>query len=103
MSWADYYIKDLSEGKAVQFRPSGNSMIGKINNKELVTVEPLNQEPKVGDIVLCKVKGNQYLHLVKAIKKDKDKISYQIGNNKGGINGWIKVSSIYGVVTKVEK
>jgi hypothetical protein len=52
----------------------------------------------VGDIVLCKVNGNQYLHLVKAIQGAR----FQIGNNRGRINGWITAASIYGKCTKVE-
>jgi hypothetical protein len=36
----------------------------------------------------------QYLHLVKAINKNQ----YQIGNNRGGINGWTNRSNIFGKV-----
>ena len=53
---------------------------------------------KVGDIVLCKVAGNEYLHLVKAIQGQR----LQIGNNRGGINGWISRGCIYGVAVRVE-
>ena len=51
-----------------------------------------------GDIVLCKVAGNQYLHLIKAIQADR----FQIGNNRGGINGWIGRRQIYGRLVRVE-
>ena len=55
MGWATGYIKQLSEGKTVQFRPRGNSMSGRIENGQLVTVEPLgDRECEVGNIVLCK-------------------------------------------------
>jgi hypothetical protein len=37
---------------------------------------------EVVDIVLCKVAGNEYLHLVNAIENGR----YQIGNNRGFIN-----------------
>lgn len=103
MKWADNHIQALLEGKTVQFRPSGNSMSGRVENKSLCTVEPLQEPPQVNDVVLCKVKGNQYLHLVKAIKQEGDKCLYQIGNNKGGINGWIDISKIYGKLINVEK
>ena len=53
---------------------------------------------KVGDIVLCKVNGFEYLHLVKAMQGER----FQIGNNRGGINGWIGSKAIYGVCIKVE-
>lgn len=72
-------------------------MAPKINSGDLITVSPELGELKKGDIVLCKVGGRYYVHLVKAIRKGQ----YQIGNNRGGINGW--TSRIFGKVTKVEK
>ena len=53
---------------------------------------------EVDDIVLCRVKGNQYLHLVKAIQGER----FQIGNNRGGINGWVTRRQIFGRLVKVE-
>ena len=50
------------------------------------------KDVKKKDIVLCKVKGNHYLHLVKAVGKKR----VLIGNNHGHINGWTK--NIYGKV-----
>lgn len=102
MSWANLHIEKLQNGEIVQFRPSGNSMSGLVENKQLCTVEPVSSEPKVGDIVLCKVKGNQYLHLVKEVKIENENTKFQIGNNKGSINGWIGISSIFGKLTGVE-
>lgn len=99
MSWATHYIAKLNDGQTVQFRPRGHSMKGKISSGQLVTVEPLNNRIlKPGDIVLCKVNGSQYLHLVKAVQGER----YQIGNNIGRINGWVTKNSIYGICTKVE-
>jgi hypothetical protein len=98
MAWATHYIEKLQAGETVQFRPRGNSMKGKINSGQLVTVEPLlNRALQKGDIVLCKVNGTQYLHLVKAVQGNR----YQIGNNIGGINGWIVKGAIYGVCTNI--
>lgn len=102
MSWANKYIEQLSKGEVVQFRPRGNSMKGKIESGELITVEPIKDHSKleVGDIVLCKVSGNQYVHLISAIDQDG---RFQISNNKNHINGWISSKSIYGICTKIEK
>jgi hypothetical protein len=98
MSWATHYIEKLKAGETVQFRPRGNSMKGKIESGQLVTVEPMaGKTLSKGDIVLCKVNGSQYLHLIKAIQGDR----YQIGNNIGRINGWVTLNSIYGVCTAV--
>lgn len=99
MGWADGHIAKLAAGETVQFRPRGNSMAGKIASGQLCTVEPLgDRELAVGDIVLCRVSGAQYLHLVKAIQGER----FQIGNNRGGINGWITRRQICGVLIAVE-
>nr|CAP47540.1 putative integron gene cassette protein [uncultured bacterium] len=100
MGWASKYIEQLHQGKTVQFRPRGNSMLGKIESGQLCTVEPLQDADslKVGDIVLCKVGGNQYIHLVKAIQGNR----FQIGNNRGRINGWITANSTFGKCIRVE-
>jgi len=99
MGWASGYITKLQAGETVSFRPRGHSMAPRIDSGQLCTVEPV--EPTVlcaGDIVLCKVRGSEYLHFVKAIQGDR----FQIGNNRGLINGWIGASGIYGRLSKVE-
>lgn len=99
MGWATPYIEQLRQGKIVQFRPRGNSMRGKIASGQLCTVEPADVASLgVGDIVLCKVNGQQYLHLIKAIQGPR----FQIGNNIGRINGWVTAQSIFGKCTAVE-
>jgi hypothetical protein len=78
MSWAQFAIEALQRGETVQIRPRRHSMKGKVNDGDLVTVAPVEQEKlAVGDIVLVRVRGNDYLHLIKAIDKDR----FQIGNN----------------------
>lgn len=73
-------------------------MAGIIESKQLVTVVPVSiDDVKEGDVVLCRVAGGEYLHLVKA-KDSKGRI--QIGNNNGGINGWTK--AVYGKCIRVE-
>jgi len=98
MGWATEYIKKLQNGEVIQFRPRGGSMAGRIDSGNLVTVAPVSGDINKNDIVLCKVKGSQYLHIVKAISGNR----YQIGNNKGRINGWITMNSIFGICTKIE-
>lgn len=99
MGWASEYIAGLQVGESVQFRPRGNSMKGKIESGQLCTVEPVDPTTlTVGDIVLCKVNGNQYLHFVKAIQGKR----FQIGNNRGRINGWVGENDIFGKCTRIE-
>lgn len=100
MGWASHYIQRLKQGDTVVFRPRGGSMTGRIESGQQCTVEPVADHPmlQVDDIVLCKVHGAEYLHLIKAIQGQR----FQIGNNKGYINGWIGPNSIFGRCVKVE-
>jgi hypothetical protein len=60
----------------------------------LWTPRPFSQ----GDVVLCKVYGREFLHLVKAVQDGR----FQIGNNKGHVNGWVGANGIYGKLVAVE-
>jgi Peptidase S24-like len=108
MGFYEPHIEKLKRGETTSFRPSGNSMTPRIHSKDLVTVAPVApHEVKVGDAVLCKVKGRIYVHLVKAIGQKEhggySSLQFQIGNNKGGVNGWTGDQNVYGKVIKVEK
>lgn len=93
MGWAAGHIARLRAGETVSFRPRGHSMRGKIESGQLCTVAPVEPSTiRPGDVVLCKVNGREYLHLVKAV----DGSRFQIGNNRGHINGWIGPAAIYG-------
>jgi hypothetical protein len=99
VGWASAYIAKLGAGQSVSFRPRGQSMKGRIESGQLCTVVPADAATlEVGDIVLCKVHGNEYLHIVKAIQGGR----FQIGNNRGLINGWISAGGIYGKCVRIE-
>jgi phage repressor protein C with HTH and peptisase S24 domain len=99
MGWATHYIPRLQAGETVQFRPRGDSMSGRIESGSLCTVALADPATlAVGDIVLCKVRGAPYLHLIRAIRGGR----FQIGNNRGRINGCIPAASIYGKCSRVE-
>ena len=75
-------------------------MRGKVNDGDLVTLEPCDPGAlQAGDIVLVKVKGRDYLHLIKAVNDGR----FQIGNNRGHINGWVGHHCVYGKAIKVER
>src|SRR5262245_22109345 len=83
VGWASHYIAKLPAGETVSFRPRGSSMSPKIESGQLCTVEPVDPATlRPGDIVLCKVRTAEYLHLIKAIQDGR----FQIGNNRGRIN-----------------
>lgn len=93
------HIEALRRGETVQIRPHGNSMHPKVRNGAHVTVAPCKVEDlRVGDIVLVRVRGRVYLHLIKAI----DGRRCLIGNNRGGVNGWAGPDAIYGIATAIE-
>jgi hypothetical protein len=74
-------------------------MSPRIRSGQLCTVEPVDPASlSPSDVVLCKVRGAQYLHFVTAIERDR----YQIGNIRGHINGWVSASAIYGRLVRVE-
>jgi len=99
MGWATQYIASLKAGETVSFRPRGQSMKGKIESGQLCTVEPVSADKlEVGDIVLCKVNGSEYLHHIKAQQGPR----FQIGNNRGRINGWVTAAQIFGKCIRVE-
>lgn len=97
-SWAAGYIEKLRAGETVSFRPRGHSMTGRIESGQLCTVVPIDPATlRVGDIVLCHVGGNDYLHLIHAIAGTQ----FQIANNRGFINGWIDADAIFGKCVRV--
>ncbi len=95
----DAAILKLAAGETVQIRCHGNSMVPRIHSGDLITLRPPGEVFEIGDAVLCKVRGNVYVHLIKALKPDQA----LIGNNHGGTNGWTNFKNIYGVVIGVEK
>ncbi len=48
--------------------------------------------------MLVRVHGADYLHLIKAIQGAR----FLIGNNRGGINGWVGAHAISGKAIRVE-
>lgn len=62
-------IQKLLAGETVIVKGKGNSMTPKLKSGEAVIVEPITPDTIIRkrDIVLCKVKGHIYLHLVTGI------------------------------------
>ncbi len=99
MSWASAAIERLQRGETVTIPPRGHSMTGKVDDGDRVTLAPASRrELVVGDIVLVRVHGHVYQHLIKARQGER----LLIGNNRGGINGWGGRHAVYGVAVRVE-
>jgi hypothetical protein len=78
----------------VTFRPRGHSMEPLIRDGQQVTVYGVPPDCKFepGDIVLVTVHGTTYLHKILAVSGDR----IQVGNNRGGVNGWTHPSKVWG-------
>ena len=90
----------LRNGETCKVVGFGQSMTPILKSGQPVICKPVTEdtELKKNDIVLCKVKGNYYLHKISAIKNG---VSYQISNNHGHVNGTITRSNIFGIVVGI--
>jgi hypothetical protein len=98
----DAMAQRVRAGDVVRFRPAGSSMVPLIRSRQLVTVAPVDPAKlEVGDIVLARVAGATYLHLVSALDKPNTRI--QISNNRGRVNGWTGYQRVFGICVAVEE
>jgi hypothetical protein len=101
MGALDAVAARVAAGATVSFRPTGSSMVPLIRSRQLVTVAPVDPRAvEVGDIVLARVAGSVYLHLVSALERGGSRV--QISNNRGRVNGWTSYPRVYGICTAVD-
>lgn len=97
----DLMADRTGRGDTVEFRPTGHSMTPLVRGGQLVRVAPVDPalvEP--GDIVLARVSGTVYLHLVAAVDRPRRRVL--IGNNRGRVNGWTGQERVYGICLAVD-
>ena len=89
----------LIAGETCKVTGIGNSMTPILKSRQAVICEPVTDETVLSknDIVLCKVNGRFYLHLIHAIKWD----TFLIGNNHGHMNGWTPKRNVFGRVVEI--
>lgn len=92
--WATRAIDSLRARRETSVCPRGRSMEPRVRSGEIVHLRPVTSPLKKGDVVLAKVNGRIYLHLVSAVEGQR----VQISNNRGRVNGW--ASEIYGVAER---
>jgi hypothetical protein len=91
----------VAAGVVVELRPSGSSMVPLIRSRQRVTVAPVDPAKlEVGDIVLARVAGTVYLHLVSAVDQARKRV--QISNNRGRVNGWTSQDRVFGICVAVD-
>jgi len=100
MSWALHAIQALKEGQIITIQPHGSSMAPKISDRDYVTLAPCDPVTlQHDDIVLVRVHGQDYIHLIKGIKEGQ----VLVGNNKGHINGWTSIQNVFGKVVEIKR
>ena len=89
----------LLNGETCKVTGIGNSMLPLLKSRQAVICEPITDDTTLRkrDIVLCKVRGRHYLHLIHGIRNGNE---YLIGNNRGHMNGWIRRNQIFGKVVE---
>lgn len=91
-------LQELAQGNTVAHKPRGNSMTPLIKSGQRIEISPCHSSDiQTGDIVLAKVKGHYYIHLVTRTSLDG---RFMISNNHGHDNGWTR--QVYGRVTKID-
>lgn len=101
MGALDAMAARVAGGATVTFRPSGSSMIPLIRSRQEVVVAPVDPAKlTVGDIVLARVAGTVYLHLVSSIDPARGRV--QISNNRGRVNGWTGHERVFGICVSVD-
>jgi RimJ/RimL family protein N-acetyltransferase len=101
MGMFDALADRVSGGAVVEFRPSGSSMVPLVRSRQRVVVGPVDpRKLEIGDIVLARVAGTVYLHLVSAVDGPGERV--QISNNRGRVNGWTSHDRVFGICLSVD-
>lgn len=100
--WSTEAVAALQRGLSVQVRPRGHSMTGRIGDGDLVTLAPCRAEGlAVGDVVLVRVQGKRFSHVVLHGILSVEGERLLIGSNQGRVDGWVDRGDVYGIVTQV--
>jgi hypothetical protein len=76
-------------------------MVPLIRSRQRVIVAPADPAKlEAGDIVLARVAGTVYLHLVSAVDQARKRV--QISSNRGRVNGWTSHDRVFGICVSVE-
>jgi hypothetical protein len=87
------YIEKLRTGETVSIRPRGASMKGRIESGQRCTVMPVD----CSTLSRSEISSSAGYGMLN-ISGDR----FQIGNHRGGINGWIGVTGIFGKCIRIE-
>ncbi|MGW7466952.1 S26 family signal peptidase [Streptomyces xantholiticus] len=76
-------------------------MVPLIRSRAQVVVAPVDlSRLDLGDIVLARVAGTVYLHLVSSVDLARKRV--QISNNGGHVTGWTSYHRVFGICVAVD-
>lgn len=79
-------IKALKDGETIARYEFGSSMRPILVSGQYARLEPLKEEPQIGDAVFCCVHGHWMTHMI--WMKNRHSGSYLIGSTSGQMYGW---------------
>lgn len=94
----------LQAGETCKVIGVGNSMTPIFKSHQPVICTPVTESTELHkkDIVLCKVNGRFYLHLIWSVRNGgTNSEMFLIGNNHKHPNGWITRKNIFGKVVEI--
>ena len=92
---------EIAAGKSVIFKVKGNSMYPLLrDNKDEVTLSPLNREPAIMDIVLFRFRGKHILHRIIDLKNGEYTLQ---GDGIYMSCEYCSRNDIIGIVTKIHR
>ncbi|HEY0073343.1 MAG TPA: S24/S26 family peptidase [Abditibacteriaceae bacterium] len=90
-------------GETIEIKPQGGSMTGRINNGDTVTLSPCNvSELKTDDIVLVRIRGRRFQHIVLHQILQCDGKRFLIGSFQGRVDGWVQANDIFGKAIEIK-
>lgn len=102
-TWATTAATQLLNGETIQIKPPGGSMTGRINNGDTVVLAPCTViELKTDDIVLVRIRGRRYQHIVLHQILQCDGQRFLIGSFQGRIDGWVQANDIFGKAIEIK-
>ncbi len=87
-------LSQLALGKSIIITATGKSMEPRIMEGTQITIEPIDVELSVGDVVFVRIKEKFLEHQIIDIVEGK----YVIGNSKNKIDGIVTRDAIYGII-----
>lgn len=92
----------LRDNVAVRFRAFGTSMEPTIKDGDLVTLQPVNRQPRLGDTVACRHPETGKLVVHRVVRKSDQTYTIK-GDTNHAVDGVVSKEDIMGLVGRIER